>query len=360
MTPLETRRWAADAAGVEAAAAVLGEGGLAAFPTETVYGLGARADDGRAVAAIFEAKGRPRFNPLITHVADLAAAERLVELTPAARLLARRFWPGPLTLVAPLRAGAGLSDLVTAGLATAAVRVPAHPAARRLLRAAGVPVAAPSANPSGKVSPTTADHVLDGLSGRIAGVLDDGPCAIGLESTILTFEGEQPVLLRPGGLPLEEIEACLGGAAQAALGRPGGVGGWVGDAGPPDPAPLAPGMLASHYAPGARLRLDAGAAAQGEARLDFGPEGEGAAAPPEAPPDPGMARASGPAPTAAPPRINLSPKGDLREAAAALFASLRALDAALGGEGVISVAPIPREGLGRAINDRLARAAAPR
>jgi len=316
-----TQTWAAQ--DWQAAAATLAAGGLAAFPTETVYGLGARADDAAAVARIFAAKGRPRFNPLIAHVADADAGLALIAAGGDGARLAAAFWPGPLTLVAPLRAGAPLCDLATAGLATAAVRAPAHPLARRLLARVGAPVAAPSANPSGAVSPTTAAHVLDGLAGRIDGVLDGGPCAVGLESTIVGLGPGGPVLLRPGGLAVEAIEDALGR-------RLGGRG--DGD------AISAPGQTASHYAPGARLRLRATAPAPGEAWLGFGP-------------DPGGV--TGPA-------LNLSPGGDLTEAAATLFAHLRALDAALGGTGRIAVAPMPEHGLGRAINDRLRRAAAPR
>jgi L-threonylcarbamoyladenylate synthase len=310
--------------GLRAAAGLLAAGRLVAFPTETVYGVGADARADRAVARIFEAKGRPRFNPLIVHVTDAAAAAALADLPPEARRLAAAFWPGPLTLVLPKRAAARLSDLVTAGLDTVALRVPAHPLARDLLAAFGGPLAAPSANPSGRVSPTTAAHVRDGLDGRIAAVLDGGPCAVGLESTILGFGPDGPVLLRPGGLPAEALAEVLGAAplpraATAAL--------------------TAPGQLASHYAPVARLRLDAAAPAPGEAWLGFGAPDHDAT-----------------------PSLSLSPTGDLAEAAANLFAHLRALDAAAAAAGLatIAVAPVPRTGLGLAINDRLARAAAPR
>jgi L-threonylcarbamoyladenylate synthase len=313
---------APDAAGIARAAELLRAGRLVAFPTETVYGLGADARNGRAVAGIFEAKGRPRFNPLIVHVTGLEAAARLVDLPEMALGLARAFWPGPLTLVAPVRVDAGIADLVTAGLPTMAVRVPAHPLARALLEAFGGPVAAPSANISGQVSPTTADHVITSLGGRIAGVLDGGACPVGLESTILGFDGGRPVLLRPGGLALEGIEQVLGCE----------VGLDYGD------AITAPGQLASHYAPGARLRLNVVRPEPGEAWLGFGPDPSGI---------------SGPA-------LNLAPRGDLVQAASNLFAQLRALDAMLAGGGTIAVAPIPEHGLGRAINDRLARAAAPR
>jgi L-threonylcarbamoyladenylate synthase len=312
--------------GLRAAATLLGAGELVAFPTETVYGLGADARRDRAVAAVFAAKGRPAFNPLIVHVPDLAAAEALAVFDPAARALAARFWPGPLTLVLPRRAAAGLSELATAGLATVALRVPAHPLAQDLLAAFGGPLAAPSANRSGRVSPTTRAHVLDGLGGRIAAVLDGGPCAVGLESTILGFDAGAPVLLRPGGLPAER--------GRDRLGRP--LRRTERSVGPS--AVTAPGQLASHYAPRAALRLDAEGPGPDEAWLGFGPR------------------------AAARPGLNLSPAGDLVEAAANLFAHLRALDALTAELGLarIAVAPIPRDGLGLAINDRLARAAAPR
>ena len=311
-----------DAAGVIRAAELLRAGRLVAFPTETVYGLGADARDGRAVAEIFAAKGRPRFNPLIVHVEDRDAAGRLVDLPKAAGKLARAFWPGPLTLVAPMRDTAGIADLVTAGLPTLAVRVPAHPLARALLAAFEGPVAAPSANPSGQVSPTTAAHVMAALGGRIAAVIDGGPCDVGLESTIVGFEEGGAVLLRPGGVPAEAIEEVLGKPLAARDGE----------------AVTAPGQLASHYAPGARLRLNADAPRSGEAWLGFGLDPDAIAGPTR----------------------NLSPTGDLVEAAANLFAHLRALDAETGSGGTIAVAPVPDHGLGRAINDRLARAAAPR
>ena len=305
---------AADSAGLDRAAELLRGGGLVAFPTETVYGLGGDATDDRAVAAIFAAKGRPAFNPLIVHVPDLSAAEAVARLDGAARDLAQAFWPGPLTLVLPAQDGV-VSALVSAGLPTVALRVPAHPLARALLVRVGRPVAAPSANPSGRISPTTARHVLDGLDGRIAAVLDGGACEVGLESTIIGF-ASGPVLLRPGGLPAEAIEAALG----RPLGPP-----------PASDRPSAPGQLASHYAPVAPVRLDADAPRPGEAMLGFG---------------------------AVPGALNMSPAGDLTEAAANLFAMLRQLDAI--GPAGIAVAPIPDHGLGRAIRDRLARAAAPR
>ncbi|MEE4119423.1 MAG: L-threonylcarbamoyladenylate synthase [Paracoccaceae bacterium] len=313
----QTERLPADAAGVARAAALVRQGGLVAFPTETVYGLGADARSGRAVAAIYEAKGRPRFNPLIVHVADAAAAARIGRIEGDAVRLARAFWPGPLTLVVPLRPEAGLSELVTAGLDTVGLRVPDAALARALLAEVGGPVAAPSANLSGQVSPTTAEHVLDGLSGRIAAVLDGGPCRVGIESTIVGVAPE-PVLLRPGGLPAETLAGALG---RPLAGRAPGV------------AVTAPGQLTSHYAPSKPLRLDADAPRAGELWLGFGP---------------GRAHNG----------LNLSVSGDLREAAANLFAHLRALDA-MDGQG-IAVAHIPETGLGAAIRDRLSRAAAPR
>lgn len=308
---------APDAAGLDQAADLLRAGQLVAFPTETVYGLGGSARDDGAVAAIFDAKGRPRFNPLISHVADLAGAEALAELTPDAHKLAEAFWPGPLTLVLPTREGAGLSPLVTAGHASVAVRVPAHPVARALLRAFGGPVAAPSANPSGKVSSTTAEHVAHGLGGRIGAIVDGGPCEVGVESTIISCLDGGPRLLRAGGLPREAIEAVLGRAIET------GVAGT---------APIAPGMLASHYAPEGLIRLNAKAREPGETFVGFGPT-EGA-------------------------DLTLSATGDLREAAARLFSVLHQLNEL--GASHIAFAPVPETGLGLAINDRLRRAAAPR
>ncbi len=308
---------ASDDAGIAEAARLLAAGELVAFPTETVYGLGGNARDDQAVARIYQAKGRPSFNPLIVHLPHLGAVERIAEVGPKARMLAQAFWPGPLTLVLPLRDGAGISPLVSAGLSTVAVRVPAHPLALRLLQAFGGPLAAPSANPSGRVSPTRAEHVLDGLAGRIAAVLDGGSCAVGLESTIVLADPE-PVLLRPGGLPVEALES--------ALGQPLVVGG---DAG----KPTSPGQLASHYAPEAALRLGATGALDGEVLVGFGPV-KGA--------------------------LTLSRTGDLVEAAAALFQMLREADKLAGPGGRIAFAPVPETGLGRAINDRLRRAAAPR
>jgi L-threonylcarbamoyladenylate synthase len=311
-----TERLAADAAGLARAAALLRQGALVAFPTETVYGLGGDARSAAAVAAIFAAKGRPARNPLIVHVADAAAAAALAPPGDDARALAAAFWPGPLTLVLPLAPAAGLAAAVTAGLPTVALRVPAHPVARALLDAFGGPLAAPSANPSGRVSPTTAAHVLDGLGGRIAAVIDAGPCPVGLESTIVGLAGEAR-LLRPGGLPAEAIEACLG----RPLARRG-----------EGAAITAPGQLVSHYAPAARLRLAAEAPRPGEVWIAFG----------------------------APAELTLSASGDLHEAAARLYALLREADRRAGPGGTIAVAPVPGHGLGAAINDRLRRAAAPR
>jgi len=300
-------------ADLPALAARLRAGELVAFPTETVYGLGADATNSDAVLKIYETKGRPRFNPLIVHVADLGMAERLVEIGPVARALAR-FWPGPLTLVLPRRAEAGLSDIVTAGLDTVGIRIPDHPLALELIRVAGRPLAAPSANRSGKLSPTTAAQVERGFAGAVP-VLDGGPSHSGVESTILSVDGDDVVQLRAGALPREEIEA--------ALGRPVAIAAH-------DAKVAAPGMLASHYAPNATLRLDADRPGDGETYLGFGPGWDGP---------------------------NLSPVGDLREAARNLFSMLHQLDETASH---IAVAPIPNRGLGEAINDRLKRAAAPR
>jgi len=311
---------------MERAAALLRDGQLVAFGTETVYGLGADATNARALAAIFEAKGRPRFNPLICHFASADAAFAHVEARALAEALAGRFWPGPLTLVLPRRAESRIDPLASAGLDTVAVRVPGHAGARALLLAAGVPVAAPSANRSGWVSPTTAQHVMDDLGGRIAAVLDFGPCAVGLESTVLDLSGPAPVVLRPGGVTVEAIEAVAG-----ALGHSAATGGNVGL--------RSPGLLASHYAPRAPLRLDAEAVGTDEALLAFGPALPGGGA-----------------------VWNLSPGGDLLESAARLFAGLRWLDLQVADRGLRGIAamPVPARGLGAAINDRLRRAAAPR
>ncbi|CAN1724650.1 Threonylcarbamoyl-AMP synthase [Hyphomicrobium sp. 1Nfss2.1] len=307
---------------IAAAAEHLRAGRLVAFPTETVYGLGADATQSLAVAEIFAAKGRPTFNPLIVHVLDVAAAEQHVIFTPLARQLAGAFWPGPLTLVLEKREGSPLSDLVTGGLSSVAVRSPDHPVARALLEATGRPLAAPSANRSGHVSATKAEHVAADLGDKVAMVLDAGATAHGLESTIVDARGDHPVLLRPGAVTVETIEAVIGGKV---------VRGDIDAA-----RPSAPGQLLSHYAPSARVRLDARDVGPGEALLAFGP-------------DP-LATAGA--------MINLSPAGNLNEAAANLFAALRALDAS--GAEAIAVMPIPQSGLGEAINDRLRRAAAPR
>ncbi len=299
------------------AAALLRAGKLCAFPTETVYGLGADATDADAVLSIYETKGRPRFNPLIIHCADLDMAETLADFSPLARRVAA-LWPGSLTLVLPAREGNGLADVATAGLDTVAIRIPDHPIALELIAAVGRPLAAPSANPSGRLSPTTAEQVRRGFAGKVP-VLDGGPCRAGVESTIIRVEGERLVQLRAGAVAREEIERRLGVTVEVAE---------------KDAAVAAPGMLASHYAPNAQMRLNAEPRA-GEAYLAFG----------VAPQFGGVMR-------------NLSPSGDLHEAARNLFSMLHELDAA--GVGVIAVAPIPETGLGEAINDRLQRAAAPR
>ena len=306
---------------IAGAAQRLREGGLVGFPTETVYGLGADAGNDRAVARIFEAKGRPRFNPLIIHVADLARAEEIVVFEDRARGLAARFWPGPLSIVLPRRAAAPVSLLAGAGLDTLAVRVPANQTALALIEAARVPVAAPSANPAGGVSPTRAEHVAAALGGAVDLILDGGPCAVGMESTVIDLTGDRPVLLRPGGITQEDLEAALGPLATAA-GAPA--------------TPRSPGRLASHYAPRLPLRIDAASVRADEALLSFGAH-----------------RLSGFAA-----ECNLSPGGDLVEAAANLFAMLRALDRP-DFTGIVAM-PVPETGLGRAIMDRLRRAAAPR
>ena len=306
--------------GIARAAQILRDGGHVAFPTETVYGLGGDACNDLAVAGIFAAKARPQFNPLIVHVPDIGVAERFAHFDARARGLAQAFWPGPLTLVLPLRANAGLSPLVTAELPTVAIRIPAHPVAAALLRAFGGPLAAPSANPSGRISPTRAGHVLDGLTGRIAAVLDGGACAVGVESTIVGLEGA-PTLLRPGGVSVEALEAALGMPLRMYDG--GAIN-----------APInAPGQLASHYAPTAAVRLGAMTAAPGEVLVGFG---------------------------AVAGDLTLSDTGDLVQAAANLFDTLRRADVLAGPGGRIAFAPVPETGLGRAINDRLRRAAAPR
>lgn len=296
-------------------AELLRAGKLVAFPTETVYGLGGDASSDAAVAAIYAAKGRPTFNPLIVHMPDGESALALVRAGERAQRLAQRFWPGPLTLVLDRRAESRVSLLASAGLDTLAVRVPDHPVAQALLRAAGRPLAAPSANPSGRVSPTTAAHVAEGLGDKVALILDGGPCRVGLESTVVDLTGDRAVLLRPGGLAREALEAEIG-----PIQLPGTAS---------DAAPHSPGRLAAHYAPHRPLRMDAIAVRTGEALLGFGAT-------------PGAV-------------LNLSPGGDVVEAAANLFAMLRALDREpyTG----IAVAPVPDQGLGLAINDRLQRAA---
>jgi L-threonylcarbamoyladenylate synthase len=324
---IETRLASADFVAIADAALCLGNGGLVAFPTETVYGLGADATNGAAIARLYAAKGRPSFNPLIAHVSDLAAAKRLAVFDAAAEKLAAAFWPGPLTLVLKKRPGCPVAELATAGLDSIAVRVPQHPIALGLLTRFGRPVVAPSANRSGHVSPTTAQHVMDDLGGRIDFIVDGGPTSVGVESTIIGCL-DRPVLLRPGGLPREQIEAVLGETLQDV------------PAGALDPAaPIAPGMIESHYAPRARLRLQVDRVNPGEALLAFG-----------ARMPPGIEQAAL--------VLNLSPGGDLVEAATNLFSDLRTLDQA--DVATIAVMRVPDEGLGEAINDRLARAAAPR
>ena len=311
-----------------AAASCLAEGGLVAFPTETVYGLGADAGNAAAVARLYQAKGRPAFNPLIAHVGDLGSARRMARFDATATALAEAFWPGPLTLVLPRTPDCPVAELATAGLDTVAVRVPAHPVALAILRAFGGPVVAPSANLSGHVSPTTAAHVQADLAGRIDLIVDGGPVAVGVESTIVGCF-ETPMLLRPGGLARGEIERVLGRALLAPSADP--------DAG--SGQPLAPGMLASHYAPRTRVRLNAETIEPGEALLAFGP-------------------AALPGVDGAVAVMNLSARSNVDEAAANLFGYLRALD--LKGARALAVMPIPQHGLGEAINDRLRRAAAER
>jgi L-threonylcarbamoyladenylate synthase len=307
-----------------AAARTLAQGGLVAFPTETVYGLGADATNGEAVARLYAAKGRPEFNPLIAHVADLDAARELATFNSDAERLARAFWPGPLTLVLPKVPGCPVADLATAGLDTVAVRVPSHPVARDILAAFGKPVVAPSANRSGHVSPTTARHVIADLGGRIDLVIDGGATPVGIESTIVACLGGQAILLRPGGIARSEIERVLGYSLAE---RPAQETG----------APSAPGQLRSHYAPKTRLCLNAETVGASEVLLAFGAK---------LPRDAERAVLT----------LNLSAGGDLVEAAANLFSHLRALDER--GATAIAVMPVPNEGLGEAINDRLRRAAA--
>jgi len=322
---LKTQILPASDAAIAAAADCLADGGLVGFPTETVYGLGADATDAQAIARLYQAKGRPAFNPLIAHVTDIAAARRIARFDRLAEALAEAFWPGPLTLVLPKTEDCAVADLATAGLDTVAIRVPAHPVARDILRALGRPVVAPSANLSGHVSPTSAAHVESDLGGRIELIVDGGAVAVGVESTIVGCFAA-PVLLRPGGLPREAIERVIG----RELARvPEST---ANDAG----APLAPGMLVSHYAPRSSVRLNAEHVEAGEALLAFGSTDISGIA---------MARAV----------LNLSPSGDLTEAAANLFGHLRALDQT--GARSIAVMPVPHHGLGEAINDRLRRAA---
>jgi L-threonylcarbamoyladenylate synthase len=321
---LTTALLPAGAPAVREAARTLGAGGLVAFPTETVYGLGADATNARAVALIYQAKGRPAFNPLISHVADLEAARQIGLFDATALRLANAFWPGPLTLVLPKTRDCAVAELATAGLDTIAIRIPSHPLAREILAAFGKPVVAPSANISGHVSPTTAAHVRSDLDGRIDLIVDGGPVDVGVESTIVGCF-EEPMLLRPGGLPREDIERVLGRALKQA----------PADAESDSGQPLAPGMLASHYAPRTPVRLNATSIAPGEALLAFGApvaDAEGASF-----------------------VMNLSAQGDLNEAAANLFGYLRTLDAHAAR--TIAVMSIPSHGLGEAINDRLRRAA---
>ena len=313
MTELQTRYLTSQPTDIATAASILANGGLVGFATETVYGLGADARNSTAVARIYEAKGRPSFNPLIVHVPDLDEARRYVEFNDLAERLASAFWPGAMTLVLPIKQDAGISPLVTAGLETLAIRVPDAPIAQQLLREFGGPVAAPSANPSGQISPTTAQHVMNGLSGRIEAVLDAGPCGVGVESTIIGCS-DVPRLLRAGGIPVEAIEAALGQPLQ-------GAGEGI----------TAPGQMTSHYAPNGTMRLNVTDPDADETVLGFG--------------DVECA-------------INLSPSGDLVQAAARLFDCLHQLNDM--GAQKIAVTPVPMTGLGRAINDRLTRAAAPR
>lgn len=305
---------AANPAAIAAAADLLRAGGLVAIPTETVYGLAARADSAAAVAAIYRAKGRPDFNPLIVHVASLAAAEALAELDDRARALAAAFWPGPLTLVLPLRPGAPIAAAVTAGLPTVALRCPAHPVMQAVLAAAGVPLAAPSANRSGAVSPTTAEHVADSLDGKVDFILDGGPCRQGIESTIVALRPHGWEMLRPGPVTGNQISEMLGENSDVTASS-----GQI----------EAPGQLASHYAPGKPVRLGAATARPDEFLIGFG---------------------------AVAGQISLSPDGDLAEAAARLYACLH--EAAAAPQPAIAVAPVPETGIGAAINDRLRRAAA--
>lgn len=322
MTKTHAKRLEADRDSIALAADILQAGGLVSFPTETVYGLGADARNGQAVAAIYAAKGRPSFNPLIVHVANIQMALNIADFDPLTRQLAEAFWPGPLSVVVPVSPKAGLSELVTAGLPTVALRVPKHALAHQLLIAFGGPIAAPSANPSGQISPTSADHVLHGLGDRIDAVLDGGACPVGVESTIVRVDGEQVTVLRDGGITREELATCTGAPVRSAD-----------DSGKPQ----SPGQLASHYAPSVAVRLNAETATADEVFIGFGQ-------------------------TADPTTFNLSRSGNLVEAAANLFAYLRRADALAQKQGAtqIAIAPVPMHGLGLAINDRLKRAAAPR
>ncbi len=301
------------------AAKLLRGGALVSFATETVYGLGADATNDVAVASIFEAKGRPSFNPLIVHVPDLEAAQELVEFNPLAIKIAAKFWPGPLTMVLPRRNNCPISRLASAGLDTLAIRIPGNTSARELLKACQCPIAAPSANPSGQISPTTAAHVANGLGDKVSLILDDGPCNIGVESTVIAVTGDSITLLRPGGITADDLQQFTKVAVAAAK-----EGGEI----------TSPGMLLSHYAPACPVRLNATDANANEAFIGFGPGSEAIET------------------------ASLSPAGDLKEATANLFALLHELD----GKNYVSIAiaPIPMEGLGIAINDRLKRAAAPR
>lgn len=312
--------WPVNDTSIAKAAALLREGKLVAFPTETVYGLGGDATNGAAVAAIYEAKGRPTFNPLIIHVSEASALDGLVAWNPAARDLAKAFWPGPMTLVLPRKKESAISLLASAGLETLAVRIPSHPAAQKLLKAVGLPIAAPSANASGKLSPTEASHVADSLGDRVDLILEGGRSNVGVESTVLDLTSSKPTILRPGGVTAEQLEGVLGHEVAHFSGA--------------SDAPQAPGMLASHYAPNQTVRLNAKDPLPSEAFLMFGSDAEisGGGA-----------------------RLNLSPSGDLAEAASNLFSMLRALDKPVFSG--IAVAPIPNIGLGLAINDRLRRAA---
>ncbi|MCT6819638.1 L-threonylcarbamoyladenylate synthase [Bombella apis] len=331
-----TERLDQDHDGIRRAARLLRQGALVAFGTETVYGLGGLATSQRTVERIFKAKGRPSFNPLISHFASadaaFAEADMAIPLHDMARRLAQRFWPGPLTLILPRHAKSRIAQAVTAGLETLAVRVPKGRAVEDLLRLAGAPIAAPSANRSGRVSPSTARHVLDELEGRIDAVLDTGPCAVGLESTVLDLSGSHPILRRPGGVTLEELQEICG---------PIIVADHAGAADGTSP-PNAPGQLSSHYAPSLPVRLDATHAQPDEAFLTFGDT---------------QAETVSSSLT-----LNLSPDGNVEEAARRLFASLRQLDQSASRQGLagIAVAPLPDAGLGRALKDRLKRAAAPR